>query len=143
MSEPITLIQKPADSADLPIVLPDFELTMHDSDSPDDLFLAAWKRAIRLSGHPGWFGAHDAAYLDRAYRIDQLQPRVKAIAKEISAIPLSQACLVAAMVGFFNPAEGARLASRIDANGIGDISRSLSRGQRVALALMVVNYQGW
>lgn len=122
---------------------PVFELEALDSHNDGDLFLAAWKRGVRLSGHPAWFGAPDPAHIDRCRSKDQLQPRVKDIAKAISTIPLSQACLLAAMVSFYNPAEGGRLAARIDANGIGDITKPLSREQRIALGLMLVNYQGW
>lgn len=141
MSEPITMIPK-ADGP-LPPLDPDFELTPPAGADGTDLFLLAWKRGIFLCGRPSWFGGSDPIYLSHVRNKDLLQPRVKDIAKAINTIPLSQACLVAGMVGFYNPAEGARLASRIDANGIGDIVRPLNREQRLALALMAMNYQGW
>lgn len=122
---------------------PAFALETPDNGSEDDTFLAAWKNGIRLSGHPSWFGVADPLYLQRARNKNELQPHVKVITKAIGTVPISQACLVAAMVGFFNPAEGARLAARIDANGIGDITRPLSGEQRIAVGLMIVNYRGW
>lgn len=120
-----------------------FDLTAPDSGEMDSAFLAAWKRAIKLSGHPAWFGGSDPVFLDRARDKNQLQPRVKEITKHITAIPISNAFLVAAMVSFFNPALGATLANKIHANGIGGISTALNSAQRMALSQLIINYQGW
>lgn len=122
---------------------PAFDLTAPVECDKHDAFLEAWKQAIRLCGHCGWFGAADEIYLQRATRKDQLQPRIKDIQKHIALIPMSDACLVAAMVSFYNPAEGARLAARIDANGIGAITAPLKPEQRQVLAALIISYPGW
>ena len=51
--------------------------------------------------------------------------------------------LIALLVGLYNPASGARLASKIECNGFGALIAPLSPAQREAVAQLLIHYKGW
>jgi hypothetical protein len=122
---------------------PEFRLEAPYTGRAEDTFLAAWKKAIALTNHRKWFGVSHDLDLERAPHKDALRPRVVDINKGIHGLPASEACLIAAMVGFYNPAEGARLAGKLHANGLGDLVGPLNPAQRIAVGMLIINYQGW
>ncbi|MCU7839740.1 MAG: hypothetical protein KZQ94_10240 [Candidatus Thiodiazotropha sp. (ex Troendleina suluensis)] len=104
-------------------------------------FLTAWKRGVMASGTPGLF--YNGDMLDRATHLHRLAPKIKDIAKRISTYPKSQASFLSALVSFYNPEEGARLAKKVGCNGLGDIALNLSTEQRFILADLLIHHEGW
>ena len=122
---------------------PAFALTHPADDHQEAAFLAAWKAAIKLTGHPTWFGVHTPHELDGHAQLHRLAPRVPQISKQIREIPQSQAALVAAMVGLFNPAEGAALAAKAATSGLGTLVLAMNERQRQAVCELITHYKGW
>ncbi|MES9830524.1 MAG: hypothetical protein ABW201_19900 [Candidatus Thiodiazotropha sp.] len=104
-------------------------------------FLAAWKRGILASGVPGLFYCSDI--LDKTTSLDRLAPKVREIGKRIHVSPKKQATFLAAMVSFYNPEEGAKMAKKVGCNGLGDIAINLSTKQRSIISDLLLNYTGW
>lgn len=107
----------------------------------ENAFLTAWKRGVMASGTPSLF--YNGDMLDRTAHLHRLAPKTKDIAKRISSYPKSQAAFLAALVSFYNPEEGARLAKKVGCNGLGDISLNLSTEQRFILADLLIHHAGW
>lgn len=120
---------------------PAFVLTADNEDAA--LFLAAWKQAIRVSGRPNWYGINSPQELERTDVLRLLAPRVPQIAKHILEVPHSQAAFASAMVGLFNPAEGAKLANKIQTEGLGNLLQAITPAQRDALRDLITHYKGW
>ena len=118
-------------------------LTPPPSDAGELAFLNAWKSGVCLVGIPSWFGINEIAELDRYHHIQHLQPRIATIEKKIREIPLSKAALLAAMVALFNPAEGVKLADKLDLRGLGHLFLALPEPHRQALSAMLLSYRGW
>lgn len=100
-------------------------------------FMGAWLRAIHLTGHAGLFGQNPAAGLSG------FAPKVKEINRALPTLPKSQGALIAAMVSFFNPEEGARMMTKTGTAGLGALSLCLSDSANQVLADLICNYQGW
>ena len=107
----------------------------------ENAFLTAWKRGVVASGTPSLFYSGDM--VDRVNHLHRLAPKTKDIAKKISLYPKSQAAFLAALVSFYNPEEGAKLAKKVGCNGLGDISLNLSMEQRFILADLLIHHAGW
>lgn len=100
-------------------------------------FMDAWLRAIHLTGHAALFGQNPAAGLSG------FAPKVKEINRALPTLPKSHAALIAAMVSFFNPEEGAKMMVKTGTAGLGALALCLSDNARVALSDLINNYQGW
>ncbi|MCU7933705.1 MAG: hypothetical protein KZQ99_02355 [Candidatus Thiodiazotropha sp. (ex Dulcina madagascariensis)] len=105
------------------------------------LFLFAWKRAILASGATGLF--YNGDMVDKTTSLKRLAPKVGDIGKRIHVYPKSQATFLAALVSFYNPEEGAKLAKKVGCNGLGDIATNLSHEQRFIIADLLMNHTGW
>ncbi|TVO75114.1 hypothetical protein [Sedimenticola selenatireducens] len=106
------------------------------SEKPD-AFMAAWKQAISLTGHPTLFGGN---YL---MGLDGYAPKIKEINQVISRLPKSKAAMIAAMVSFYNPEEGARLMAKTGCTGLGNLALHLPDAARAVLGDLLFNYHGW
>lgn len=100
-------------------------------------FLNAWCRAINLTGHPSLFG------MNSMNGLAGFAPKVKEINRALPGLPKSQGALIAAMVSFFNPEEGAKMMTKTGTAGLGALSLCLSESARKALSDLINNYQGW
>ena len=118
-------------------------LTSPPDDTQERDFLAAWKEAATLTGTPSLFGAHSEKEINSAGRKEALTPRIKPIEQSILQRPGSQAALIAAMVSFYNPAEGAKLAGKLGLASFADLAKALWPRQREVVAQLIVNYEGW
>ncbi|MEW8200413.1 MAG: hypothetical protein AB2777_22530 [Candidatus Thiodiazotropha endolucinida] len=105
------------------------------------LFLDAWKRGIAASGVPGLFYSGDM--LDKTSNLERLAPKVRDIGKRIHVYPKKQATFLSAMVSFYNPEEGAKLAKKVGCNGLGDIANNISLEQKLIISDLLVNHTGW
>jgi hypothetical protein len=121
---------------------PAFQLVPPPSDQREQDFLEAWKEGIKASGHHTYFGG-DTQHLERAQRKEQLAPYIKNIKAKIMEWPMSQAALVVAMVGFYNPAEGKALQDKLNLKTPADLSLALKPHQREIVARLIVNYERW
>lgn len=118
-----------------------FNLEPPPNSEGDRAFLAAWKNAIWLAECPSYFGAHSKPDIDRAVTLRDLAPRTDQITKGINKHPASRAALLAILVGFYNPAEGGRLARKIDCNGFGALVAPLTPAAREAVAALLLHYR--
>jgi hypothetical protein len=105
------------------------------------LFLDAWKRGILASGVPGLFYCSDI--LEKTTSLERHAPKVSQIKNRICDFPKRQAAFIAAVVSFYNPEEGAKLAKKAGCNGLGDIAMNLSPQQRSIISDLLLNYTGW
>ncbi|ODC01178.1 hypothetical protein A3197_01460 [Candidatus Thiodiazotropha endoloripes] len=105
------------------------------------LFIDAWKRGILASGVPGLFYSGDM--VDKTSSLERLAPKVRDIGKRIHVYPKKQATFLAAMVSFYNPEEGAKLAKKVGCNGLGDIANNITLEQRLIISDLLVNHTGW
>jgi len=119
-----------------------FQLAPPPSDQQEYDFLAAWKAGIKASQHPSFFGG-DAQHLDRIHLKEPLAPRTKTINPKILELPISQAALVAAMVGFYNPADGHRLQAKLNIKTTAELAQALNPAQREIVAQLLINYERW
>ncbi|MEJ1414255.1 MAG: hypothetical protein RPU13_13495 [Candidatus Sedimenticola sp. (ex Thyasira tokunagai)] len=101
------------------------------------IFLDAWRVAIHLTEHPKLFGGNPAAGLNG------FAPKVKEIARALPTLPKSQSALIAALVSFYNPEEGAKMMTKVGICGLGALSLAIKEPARAALADLIYSYQGW
>jgi hypothetical protein len=105
------------------------------------LFIDAWKRGILASGAPSLFYSSDI--LDKTTSLERLAPKVREIGKRIHSYPKRQATFLAAMVSFYNPEEGAKLAKKVGCNGLGDIAINITFDQRLIISDLLMYHTGW
>jgi len=120
-----------------------FNLTPPESDHQQQAFFEAWKEAVELTGLLSFFGVHNDMDMERAKKKESLTPRLDIIRKKISDHPISRSAMVAAMVSFYNPAEGAKLEAKIQCSGLGCLAAHLNHKQRQCLSKLLLSYQGW
>ena len=102
-----------------------FQLASPPSGHQEQDFLAAWKEGIKACGHPVYFGT-ELDRVDRYLKKEPLAPRTKLINSKILELPISQAALIVAMVGFYNPAEGHRLQAKLNIKSIANLASALN-----------------
>ncbi|MCP4372269.1 MAG: hypothetical protein GY797_29735, partial [Deltaproteobacteria bacterium] len=73
----------------------------------------------------------------------QLAPRIQDIRRRIGNLPQHQACWIALLVQFFQPAEGVRLAAKVGAVGLGVQIPLLADRQLAVLQDLIAAYRGW
>jgi len=120
-----------------------FNLVPPPDDACETAFLDAWKEGVRLTMSPSFFGAHSDLDIERATRKKSLTPHLQIIRKKIVDLPISRSAMIAAMVSFYNPAEGAKLETKIQCAGLGCLAKHLNPKQRECLSRLLLTYQGW
>jgi len=110
-------------------------------DTKSERFLIGWKKGIQLAG-PHLFGGLASSKLDAAKHWHDLHPRLDAIRKALPNRSRTDAGFAAAMASLFNAEEGQKLLNKAGCT-LGDLFTILNQEQREALAIMLLNYQGW
>lgn len=96
----------------------------------DPNFRKAWRRAVVLTD------------TERLFAVDG-SPKVKDIARAMPNFPKSKAAWLAALVSFFNPEEGEKLARKANVNGLGALALCLPDEHRTVLSELIQHYKGW
>lgn len=104
-------------------------------------FFQAWKRGVELIG-PEWFGDGTHEGLQRATDKRELAPKLLLLGEAHGVLGSGQAMFLAAMVSFYQAAEGGAMLRRSGFRGLADLQR-LDSQQRQVIADLLLNYVGW
>lgn len=121
----------------------EFTLAAPPDGKKDECFLAAWKRAVKLTGVPIFFGAHTAEEVDCARTKNELKPHMETIIKRISNHPQSTGAMVAVMVSFYNPTAAEALAKKVGCIGLGALIAPLNDECRAQIIRLIAYHESW